>query len=70
MMSYATYYPWLRHGFVRIQSAERVIQRLPAGANRKRALAHLEAAEAALRDIDNELEAQALLDSEEREAAQ
>jgi hypothetical protein len=70
MMSYATYYPWLRHGFVRIQGAERVIQRLPAGANRKRVLAHLDAAETALRDLDNELEASALIDAQESEAAQ
>jgi hypothetical protein len=69
-MSYASAYPWLRQGFVRIQGAERVVMRLPDGANRKRVLAHLEAAETALRDLDNELEAPALLDTEESEAAQ
>jgi hypothetical protein len=69
-MSYVAHFPWLRHGFVRIQSAERVIRRLPDGANRKRVMAHLDAAEAALRDLDNELEAEALLDADEREAAQ
>lgn len=64
-MSYATHYPWLRHGAIRIQGAGRVVLRLPDGPNRQRVLAHLEAAERALLDLDNELEAQALVDAEE-----
>lgn len=69
-MSYADFYPWLRHAFIAMQSAGRNVQRLPDGASRKRVLEHLEAAESALQALDNELEAHALLDAEERQAAQ
>lgn len=55
-MSYATHFPWLRHGFVRIQGAERVIERLPNTESRRRVLEHLEAAERALNELDTELQ--------------
>lgn len=55
-MSYAMHYPWLRHGFVRIQGAERVIERLPNCDKRRRVLEHLAAAERELNALDAELE--------------
>jgi hypothetical protein len=62
-MSYADHFAWLRHGFVRLQGAERVIQRLPATPTQKRVLQLLAATESALNELDREL-----LEAVERES--
>ena len=64
-MSYARYFPTLRHTFVAIQSAQRNAERLPDGANKRRLAEHLEAAESAARDLDEELLQHEALDAEE-----
>lgn len=64
-MSYAIHYPRLRHTFVAIQSAQRQADRLPDGANKRRLVEHLEAAEQAASDLDAELLQHTVLDAEE-----
>jgi hypothetical protein len=61
-MSYADHFPWLRHGFVRLQGADNVIRKLPACDARRRVLEHIDAAERALQELDRELEENAALE--------
>jgi hypothetical protein len=54
-MAYAENFTWLRMGFVRIQSAQRAVGKLPWSNERRRVLEHLDAAERALNALDRDL---------------